>query len=352
MNIVIRTDASIHIGSGHVMRCLVLADKLKGLGHQVVFACRPQPGDLIQFIQDKDFPVYGLSRPTSWKEPSHSADYESWLQVPSEDDVSSLLMLTDEVDLVIVDHYGINSSWEKRVKENLNCKVVVIDDLDRNHDCDLILDQNLWPNSSTRYKGSLKQKLLIGPRFALLRPLFNKIRSSEIKKENKVIVFFGGSDPTSECLKLMKGLQNITQMPFFIHLITGKSNSDYEELVSMPTIISLKIEKFTSNFEEALACSKYAIGASGVSNWERFCLNIPTSVVSVAENQRLLSEYLSELKLINYLGEGGETTPETYEKEFIRLKENWDTLAEDNILNIDGLGAIRVANEINQLINL
>ena len=57
MNIVIRADASNYIGNGHIMRCLVLAANLIKKGHQVSFASRPQQGDLIDFVRQKEFEV-------------------------------------------------------------------------------------------------------------------------------------------------------------------------------------------------------------------------------------------------------------------------------------------------------
>ena len=58
--VVIRTDASLKIGSGHVMRCLVLANSLKDAGYKIVFSTRAQPGDLNNLIQANGFTVQEL----------------------------------------------------------------------------------------------------------------------------------------------------------------------------------------------------------------------------------------------------------------------------------------------------
>ena len=143
MKIVFRADSSIYIGSGHIMRCLVLASMLREHGHQVSFACRPQKGDLLDFVRNKGFEVKELIVPSEWSTPKSSADYEAWLQVPWNVDVDSFVSKFDSVDLVIVDHYGINAEWEKHCKTQLQCKLFVIDDLLRPHNADMILDQTL-----------------------------------------------------------------------------------------------------------------------------------------------------------------------------------------------------------------
>ena len=98
MNIVIRSDASLHIGSGHIMRCLVLAEKLKTQGHLVSFASRPQQGDLIQFVEKKGFHVYLLNKPKQWKTPKNSSDYAASLQVSWQDDAQSFIQQIEDVD--------------------------------------------------------------------------------------------------------------------------------------------------------------------------------------------------------------------------------------------------------------
>lgn len=349
MNVVIRADASLYIGSGHIMRCLVLAEALKKQGHKVSFASRPQAGDLVQFVRDKGFHVYELVQALEVREPTHSADYLAWLQVPWLNDAQSLLEQCSNVDMLIVDHYGLDHEWEKLIHSAWKCKILIIDDLDREHDCDLILDQNLWRNTSERYQDSIKNKVLNGPEYALLRPKFYELRQSKDQPIDQVLVFFGGSDPTSECLKVVKALNQLGPIPFKVKLVTGNSNQDYDQIKAIINDNVCCLFKFIDNFEQELALSKYALGASGVSNWERLCLRVPTSVVSVADNQRELSEYLSELDIINYLGSGEETTPEIYKQELTRLANEWDDISPEAKVSVDGMGAQRVIEEIRKM---
>ena len=351
MKVVIRADASGYIGSGHIMRCLVLAEQLRGEGNDVEFVCRPQTGDLIQFIIAKGFVVHELATPSLLREPQHSSDYEAWLQVTWEQDANDFLSLVNYADWVIADHYALDYRWQRKVKLGCQCQLMVVDDLARKHDCDIILDQNLWRDSIYRYQSSHCRHVLIGPEYALLRPSFRQLRLSNNLQENQVLVFFGGADPTSECLKVSKALCLVGDLPFKVLIVAGYSNPDIDILKMIMENQPHEVCLFLDKFEESLASSKYVIGASGVSNWERFCLEIPTSIVSVADNQLSLSLYLAELNAVRFLGTGETTTKETYIKEFNRLSSVWAHLADESqtIIDVDGLGAKRVADYLFRL---
>ncbi|MGL6148514.1 MAG: hypothetical protein ACRC1V_08620, partial [Plesiomonas sp.] len=127
MQFIIRADASRWIGSGHVMRCLVLADGLTAAGHQVTFICRPQAGDLIDLIAERGHQVICLPVLAAIITPAHNADYAAWLQVPWQQDAADVLTCVTHTDWLVVDHYGINAQWEQQVKQVLNCKLLAID---------------------------------------------------------------------------------------------------------------------------------------------------------------------------------------------------------------------------------
>lgn len=139
MKVVFRVDASLLIGSGHVMRCLVLANELRRKGHEIRFACTPFTGDMRSFILERGFDVLALPEPREVVKPAHDADYEAWLQKSVDEDADDFLRAVSAADLVITDHYAIGEQWQKRVKASLGCRLLAIDDLARHHRADLIL---------------------------------------------------------------------------------------------------------------------------------------------------------------------------------------------------------------------
>ncbi|MBY7834406.1 UDP-2,4-diacetamido-2,4,6-trideoxy-beta-L-altropyranose hydrolase [Vibrio fluvialis] len=342
MKVIFRVDASVLIGSGHVMRCLVLADVLSARNWDIEFVCLPQDGDLIGFIEQKGYSVVRLPPPNVFKKPRFDGDYESWLQRTQDEDAANFVSFAGGVDWVVVDHYGIAEEWETRVGKAVNCKLLAIDDLNRKHESSLILDQNLWPDMKTRYSSCSATKLL-GPEYALLRPHFKTLRLSAPSKKNQVIAFFGGSDPTQECEKLLEAAFRMSDLPFKLKVVAGGLNQKFDELLKYAEVEHIEVVQFIDDFELDLASSKYAIGASGVSNWERFCLNIPATIVSVAANQKALSEYLFQQKLVSYLGDGQTTTSKLYQIELNRIALQWDSIRPSNQLNVDGNGAEKVA---------
>ena len=185
-NVAFRVDASTHIGSGHVMRCLVLADALASDGHQVVFLARPQAGDLISFIKQRGHNVCPLSPLECPVEPVSTDDYQSWLQVPELDDAAECADLIKSTDLIIVDHYGIGALWHTRIKETLDCKVVVIDDLVRAHDAELIIDQTLQRHAAEYNRKNANALVLAGTQYALVSPVFSTYHQRCQLKERSV----------------------------------------------------------------------------------------------------------------------------------------------------------------------
>jgi UDP-2,4-diacetamido-2,4,6-trideoxy-beta-L-altropyranose hydrolase len=348
MNVVIRADASVNIGSGHVMRCLVLAEALKEKNYLVTFVCRSQPGDMVSFIKERGFDVVCLDEIIPAIQPKNSADYLAWLQCPIEKDTNDFLSRINNADIVVTDHYAIGKEWQSIVREKLNCRIVAIDDLNRLHDADLIIDQNLWRDLELRYS-SCKGRKLLGPKYALLRPSFKKLKKIECKVKDQVIVFFGGSDLTKECFKLVKALSYSKSLPFSVKIVAGRSNPNFKELLELSQNVDIEIVRYLDNFDIELRYSKYVIGASGVSNWERFCLQVPASVVSVAENQIELSEYLAELDLIRYLGSSNETTANEYLDELAYLKLNWSKIVKPKSVDVDGLGVTYIVDEIGKM---
>jgi spore coat polysaccharide biosynthesis predicted glycosyltransferase SpsG len=146
-NVRVRVDSSREIGSGHLMRCLALADALRGEGCRISFISKDLQGSMSYLVEEKGYPVYRLpgrgATPPSADAPAHAlrlgADWET-------DACETLEALGqgDPADWLIVDHYALDARWEERLRVEAR-RIMVIDDLaDRRHECDLLLDCNYY----------------------------------------------------------------------------------------------------------------------------------------------------------------------------------------------------------------
>jgi UDP-2,4-diacetamido-2,4,6-trideoxy-beta-L-altropyranose hydrolase len=301
--VIFRTDASLEIGTGHVMRCLTLALGLSKAGSSVGFLCREQDGSLIDLIKSFGFSVCALpplSQQDAVKISETDLPYAVWLGCNWQVDVEHCrAVLCDPVDWIIVDHYALDYRWEKAMRDKCH-KMMCIDDLaDRVHECDLLLDQNLG-RTEKHYRElvSPETRLLLGPQYALLRGEFAEWRNFSLNKRKQpqlrhLLVTMGGVDSdnmTAVILKIIDksqfvGLEHIT-------VVLGPHapwTDNVKELASKMSL-SVTILSSVNNMAELMARSDLAIGAGGTTTWERCCLGIPTVIISLAANQRHISK--------------------------------------------------------------
>ena len=314
-NIIIRADASVSIGSGHVMRCLTLAEELRNAGAVVSFVPRVHPGNLNGLIRDKGFQCFELPEapaPGSNKQNGHDtrSEYASWLGVSQQHDARETIEALGgaRADWLIVDHYSLDEEWEKLLRPQVS-KIMVIDDLaDRRHDCDLLLDQNFFINGEKRYDEMVPPSCtkLLGPKYALLRREFRearknlRARSGEVKR---VLVFFGGSDPDNITRLAIEALSNPELLHLQVDVVIGAQNPNrvaVEKLIQDRPGITLHVQ--TSNMAELMCEADLAIGAGGIATWERLYLGLPSIVIPIAKNQIPSTKDLLDLGVIKSLG--------------------------------------------------
>jgi RimJ/RimL family protein N-acetyltransferase len=168
----IRVDASVLIGSGPVMRCLVLARALRERGIQVQFASRELVGNLNDFLAGQGFGVHRLPAPSESFVPRSDLAHAARLAVGEQQDIDDTRAVLAElagVDVLIVDHHALDASWQSALRP-LTGRILVIDDLaDRRHAADLLLDPNPVADAATRYDGLLPIHCgrLLGPYYTL-----------------------------------------------------------------------------------------------------------------------------------------------------------------------------------------
>lgn len=314
---VIRADASTSIGSGHVMRCLTLAHRLKKEENaKVVFVMRVLPGNLIGVVEKQGFEVLKLS-PANKRYSLNG--YGLWLTVPMEVDAQQTIEVLqhylqehgcDVVNRLIVDSYALDEQWERMLHPY--CKeIMVIDDLaNRRHECDILLDQNFYLNKDVRYAGLVPEhcKMLLGPEYALLREEFYEAKKHLRKRDGNIkniLVFYGGSDLTNETEKAIKALVQLHDegYNFTADVITGVSNSCREKIEKICSKYHfLHYYCQVSNMAEFMNKADLMLGAGGSTTWERLYMELPALVTAVAENQIQGCEDCSQAGIIEYLG--------------------------------------------------
>ena len=302
MNVLIRVDSSTKIGSGHVMRCLTLASKLKNMGAEVTFVCSELLGNLNKLIA-RDFKVRSLIIPDALQKVGSAQEFfQRWLdfgwRLDAEYIKDYLNADQNKPDWLIVDHYGIDRHWECSLRPFVK-KIMVIDDLaNRMHYCDVLLDQNFYSNPQARYEGLVPRSciLYLGPQYALLRPEF-EVGQKRLKRQNgfvkKIMVFFGGSDPTNETSKALKALATFNAKDIEIDVIVGNQNKVKRQIKDLcQRHPNMNYYCQVDNMAELMVEADVAIGAGGTTTWERLYLGLPTLTLVVAENQK---ETISDL---------------------------------------------------------
>lgn len=352
MRIVFRTDASLAIGSGHVMRCLTLAHVLRDRGAAVLFVCREHEGHQIDFIERQGFRVSRLQVTERLADPT--AVHCHWLGAkPADDEIATRDAMSrtgfEKADWVIVDHYALDARWEAAMR-GTGPRIMAIDDVaDRAHECDVLLDQNLVAAYMTRYddlvpQGAMK---LLGPHYALLQPEYAMARTRvpmRMSPPGRVLVYFGATDSGNLTGLTLQTFLRLGRGEIQLDVIIGQINrhvSSLHELAHGQSNVTLH-EQLPS-LAELMICADLAIGAGGATSWERLCLRLPSLVAVLAENQRSIVTELAKRDLVTSLGDAAMLNADRMmELVAAQLQRTTPSAAAASDL-VDGRGVHRVA---------
>lgn len=351
MKVIFRVDASLQIGTGHVIRCLTLAQALKENNLSSAFICRKHQGNLIEKIRSYGFEVREL-QVLKKTESDNKLFHSHWLGTTQQQDANDCINILKEekVDWLIIDHYALDQQWQRRLKPFYK-KLMVIDDLaDRKHYCDILLDQTFARQKEDYFE--LVQKnciLLLCSKYALIRPEFSKWRiyslNRRIKPEfNQLLINMGGVDVNNVTATILDELVKCN-LPknIKINVIMGKDAPHLEsiKLKSKSLVYNTTIKIDVGNMAEIMANTDIAIGAAGSTSWERCCLGLPTIMIIIANNQITIANALAEHGAIKLL----ENTKEL--STIINNRKSWMIEVSDISQSIcDGLGLKRVCDKI------
>ncbi len=299
------------------MRCLTLAEQLRAASAECVFLCRDLPGNCLEIIAARGFELITLPKPESEdaRPSANEPRHYPWLQVSWEkdaDDTCKALEKSGFVDWLVVDHYALDIRWETILRPKV-AHIAIIDDLaDREHDCDLLLDQNLYQDMTSRYRDLVPDGCvqLIGPGYALLRNEFrdphyrDRKRSGEI---NKIVVFFGGIDQFNMTGMVLEAFDLSKYSDIDVDVVVGAANPHLDQIqFQCESANNINLFVQIDNMAEVLSSADLAIGAGGITNWERLVLGLPSVLISIAFNQEQVLIDMDKMGLCKYLGSRAE----------------------------------------------
>lgn len=331
-----RADASRDIGSGHVMRCMVLAAELRRRGADTRFICREAPGNLIALLRENNFPVETL--------PATIDEHEDAV-------LTARAMGADAADWLVVDHYGLSRAWEQAVRKATR-KILAIDDIARAHDCDALLDQNFSGDAPDRYRGLVPDPcaLMLGPRYALLQPDYADTPARDRDAADavrRVLVFFGGADAGNMTGEALEALSAPELRDLHADVVVGAANIHADELERRAAARPhTTLHRARRSLADLMRAADLAVGAGGTTTWERFCAGLPAVVVSIADNQVPASRALGTAGYIRYLGDADHVRAADLTAALADLRKDGAAraqMAERGRVLVDGRGAARVA---------
>jgi UDP-2,4-diacetamido-2,4,6-trideoxy-beta-L-altropyranose hydrolase len=258
-------------------------------------------------------------------------------------------------DWLIVDHYGLDARYEFAVRPYVKGLLVIDDLADRPHRCDMLLDQNLYEDGDRRYERLVGPEcsLLLGPRYALLRPPFAELRSevSRSGQVKKVLLSFGGTDHTGETLKTLRALEALTRAGLLqLTVLTGRMNRHAARIFEWCRDISgARCIDHSDNIASLMLEADLAIGSGGSTTWERCCLGLPSLVITTANNQEKLTEHAARTGAIRYLGNSNKVGADQIREAVLlmmRSQEEMIWMSARAMELVDGHGADRTAKEL------
>jgi len=276
-NILFRANSSSAIGTGHIMRDFVLADQYRDAN--IIFATQELPGNINHKIEERNYAI----------------------EILNSNDLEELISIIEKcsIDMIIIDHYGIDYNFEKALKEITNVTIFVLDDTYEKHYCDILLNHNVY-GDSIKYKGLVPEnsEIRCGLKYTLLRNEFisEKQKGRQSKNDHNQLNAFismGGADHSNITIKILEILQEIPSI--YAHVATTTANKHLKELekyASSRNNITLHIN--SNSIAQLMNNANFAIVTPSVTINEILYLGIPFIAIQTAENQNYMSDFIKK----------------------------------------------------------
>ena len=275
-NLIIRADASVQIGSGHIMRCLALAQAWQDQGGHAIYVMAMEAPALEARLKSEGMELHHLStQPGIREDARQTVDLAKKLQAK----------------WIVVDGYHFEAKYQRYIKES-GLKLLVIDDFGHAefYNADLVLNQDLCAGEIMYRNRDSSTNLLLGPRYVLIRHEFSKWREwnrAIPDTGRKILVVMGGGDPDNVTFKVMQSLQQVDVDGLEAVVVVGATNTHYEELRAAvrSSHVPVRLEQNVTNMPELMAWADVAVSAGGSTCWELSLMGLPALILILADNQ-------------------------------------------------------------------
>lgn len=342
-NVLVRADGSAEIGAGHIMRCLALGNAWQEAAADVTFACAEILPALQQRLQQHKFAVAAIGgKPGSEEDAQYTANLAKDLRSA----------------WVIVDGYQFRPDYYRHLKkQGLRC--VAIDDDGRldQYCAEVVLNPNAAANEGMYGKRQRHTQLLLGSRFALLRPEFRdaarKRECSEVAR--RVLVTMGGSDPENVTLKVVQALIELAAEGVEVRVVAGSGYRHLDQLRACTGKMRGRVwvEENPAEMAPLMAWADIAVSAAGGTCWELACMGVPAVVIAISKDQCGSAEAVAEHGTGCNLGWHSDVSPTDIKDAVQRLLQDRErrqamSTAGQNL--VDGQGPRRVVEFLQRML--
>lgn len=338
-NLLIRADANARIGTGHVMRCLALAEAWLDTGGEVFFVSACDEPALEERLKKEGINIFHINQ--------HAGTI-------GDADETVCIAHQYGADWIVVDGYQFGGEYQKTIKDSGH-SLLFIDDYGHadHYYADIILNQNIYADMSLYKKYEPCTRFLLGTKFVLLRHEFLKWYewNRDIPKiARKILVTLGGSDPDNVTLKVIDAVKTVNLVGLEVKIVVGGANPNFEFIrEAIKDFHNFILIQKSENMPELMAWADVAISAGGGTCWELLFMGVPSIVIPIAENQDIVVKELQSLSIAQ--GINGEVLKNSEElaKIFFNFFHSYELrsiCSKRMVQYIDGKGSSRIINAI------
>jgi UDP-2,4-diacetamido-2,4,6-trideoxy-beta-L-altropyranose hydrolase len=280
--LIIRADASSRTGTGHVMRCLALAQEWRRTGGSVAFVQCETTAALTRRLDGEAIETVAIHAvPGSPEDAALTAEHARRLGA----------------SWVVADGYVFGELWQTGIKQ-AGCRLLLTDDYGHAeaYSADLILNQNLHAEAGHYAPRAPRSRLLLGPGYAQLRKEFAAWRDWNREfpaSADKLLVTLGGGDPDNATASVLRALAKLPGIE--VRVVVGGDNPHRPAIEAMAAGLgrSFTLLFAPENMPELMAWADLAISAGGSTSWELAFMGLPAIAIAIADNQRPIVQSLA-----------------------------------------------------------